>query len=112
MYYASALTVLGGLDATPLRSLMSKMVEPTEYGKIFTFTGIASSLAFLITGSLFQEIYVETVATFPGFMYLLTAGLQLLALVGNNAQISCTLRSVIHVRKYNAYQNVIIVDEI
>ena len=41
IYYASALTLLGGLDTTPLRSLLSKLVEPNEYGKIYTFAGIA-----------------------------------------------------------------------
>ena len=41
IYYASALTLLGGLDSTPLRSLLSKLVEPNEYGKIYTFAGIA-----------------------------------------------------------------------
>ena len=43
MYYASALTLLGGLGHTPLRSLMSKMVEPDEYGKIFTFTSVTGT---------------------------------------------------------------------
>ena len=43
MYYASALTLLGGLGHTPLRSLMSKMVEPDEYGKIFTFTSVTGA---------------------------------------------------------------------
>ena len=38
-------------------------------------------MAYLITGSLFQEIYAETVSFFPGFMYLLTAGLMGISLV-------------------------------
>lgn len=81
MYYASSLTVLGGLHNTPLRSLMSKIVEPTEFGKIFTLTGVAQSISTLITGSFFQEIYVETEASFPGLMYLIGAGIQFLILV-------------------------------
>ena len=81
MYYASSLTVLGGLHNTPLRSLMSKIVEPTEFGKIFTFTGVAQSFSSLITGSFFQEIYAETEANFPGLMYLIGAGIQFLILV-------------------------------
>ena len=81
MYYASSLTVFGGLHNTPLRSLMSKIVEPTEFGKIFTLTGVAQSISTLITGSFFQEIYAETEASFPGLMYLIGAGIQFLILV-------------------------------
>ena len=56
MYYACALMVFGGLDTTPLRSLISKMVEPMEYGKIFTFVGVGFSFAMIITNSVYQEI--------------------------------------------------------
>ena len=31
-YFSSSLMVLGGIDTTPLRSLLSKMVEPSEFG--------------------------------------------------------------------------------
>ena len=81
MYYACALMVFGGLDTTPLRSLISKMVEPMEYGKIFTFVGVGFSFAMIITNSVYQEIYAETVATFPGTAYLVGVGLLLIALV-------------------------------
>ena len=81
MYYACALMVFGGLDTTPLRSLISKMVAPMEYGKIFTFVGVGFSFAMIITNSVYQEIYAETVATFPGTAYLVGVGLLLIALV-------------------------------
>ena len=81
MYYACAVMVFGGLDTTPLRSLISKMVEPMEYGKIFTFVGVGFSFAMIITNSVYQEIYAETVATFPGTAYLVGVGLLLIALV-------------------------------
>jgi hypothetical protein len=66
MYYAASLTLLGGTGDTPLRSLLSKLVDPTEYGKIFTLASVASSIASLLTSSGFQEIYAATVSTFPG----------------------------------------------
>ena len=80
-YYSSALTTLGSLETTPLRSLLSKMVDPTEYGKIFTILMVLSSLTSLVKDPLFQEAYAETVATFPGFIFLLSAGLQTFAMV-------------------------------
>ena len=64
-----------------LRSMVSKMVEPDEYGKIFTFTSIASSLTSLVTSSGFQEIYAATIDIYPGAFYLIGAGLVFLALV-------------------------------
>ena len=81
MYYASALGILGALNSTPLRSLISKLVEPTEYGKIFTIAMVVSSLASLATRSGFQELYAVTVATFPRLTYLVSAGIQSIALV-------------------------------
>ena len=86
IYYAGAFTILGNLHTTPLRSLTSKMVEPNEFGKIFTFVGVAISLAQLISSSLLLEVYADTVASFPGFMYLVSAGLACLALVITNLQ--------------------------
>ena len=94
--------VLGGIDTTPLRSLLSKMVEPSEFGynfflvsnhyieiyysiiscrKIFTFAGVAFSLARLVTSSIYQDIYLNTVSFFPGFVYMVAAGMTCLALV-------------------------------
>lgn len=83
MYYAASLTVIGGMDNTPLRSMLSKMVEKHEYGKIFTLTATASSLAGLVTSSVYQEVYAATVSTFPGAMYLLSASMVTVSLVVN-----------------------------
>ena len=81
LYYGSAIGILGALDSTPIRSMVSKMVEPTEFGKLFTFLSIAQGLTFLISSSGFQEIYAQTISTFPGAMYLVSAGLSGIAVV-------------------------------
>ena len=49
--------------------------------KIFTFAGVAFSLARLVTSSIYQVIYLNTVSFFPGFVYLVAAGMTCLALV-------------------------------
>ena len=97
IYYAGAFTILGNLHTTPLRSLTSKMVEPNEFGKIFTFVGVAISLAQLISSSLLLEVYADTVASFPGFMYLVSAGLACLALVITNLQLQSKVRMLISI---------------
>ena len=81
MYYSAAFTVLGGLHTTPLRSLASKMVERTEYGKIFTVIGVVVAMAQLISNSVMSEVYADTVASDPGFLYFLAAGFAAFALV-------------------------------
>ena len=81
IYYASALMLFGGLDTTPLRSLLSKLVEPNEYGKIYTLAGIAFTLAGFFTSSAYQEIYADTVTYWPGFVYLVGSGVLFIALV-------------------------------
>ena len=75
MYYAAAITVIGSLDSTPIRSLISKMVDPTEFGKVFTFAATASAIAGLLTESVYQEIYYSTISTQPGTVFIVAAGM-------------------------------------
>ena len=70
LYYASALTLLGPSDSTPLRSFLSKCVDVDEYGKVFTLSSVVKSVAELMTSALSQKIYAWTVDFFPGAMYL------------------------------------------
>jgi hypothetical protein len=81
LYYGIAWSIMSGLDTTPLRSILSKMVEPDEFGKVFTLAGFSSSIATLVTSSVYQEIYAETVSVFPGAVFLTAAGLLSIALV-------------------------------
>ena len=81
LYYGSSFRILGGLDSTPIRSLVSKMVEPTEFGKVFTLLSMAQGLTSLVTSSGFQEIYAKTISIYPGAMYLVSAGLSSIAVV-------------------------------
>ena len=81
MYYASALTMMGPSDGTPLRSFLSKCVDVDEYGKVFTLASVTSSVASLMTSALMQKIYEWTVVSFPGAMYLFSAGTECLSLI-------------------------------
>ena len=108
LYYAAAIGMLGALDSTPIRSMVSKMVEPTEFGKLFTFLStaqgmkwhfyfctaqhtfsrktkfrISQGLTSLMTSSGFQAIYAKTIEIYPGAMYLVSAGLSAFAVVSD-----------------------------
>ena len=79
MYYGTALSVMGGMLSTPLRSMLSKCVESHEFGKIFTLSSVASSLASLLSSVVIQEMYKYTLDTFPGAIYLFHGGIEIVA---------------------------------
>ncbi len=74
LYYGTALSVIGGLEATPLTAQLSKMVQPTEFGKIFTLVGTTQSIAGMVTSSGYQAIYAATVSYNPGAIYFVVGG--------------------------------------
>ena len=84
MYYGASITVLGALDSTPIRSLVSKMVEPDEYGKVFTFTATSQAISSLVTSSVYQLVYKATLDTYPGALFLVAAGMLCIAVVISN----------------------------
>ena len=66
MYYAMGLTVIGGIESTPLRSLLSKCVDLDEFGKIFTMSSVASNVAGLLGSTVLPILYGDTLETAPG----------------------------------------------
>ena len=66
MYFASGITLLGGIESTPLKSILSKCVETDEYGKIFTLAAVSSSVASLLGGAILPKIYQTFEDTNPG----------------------------------------------
>ena len=81
MYYATALSIIGGLTNTPLQSLLSKCVSKDEYGKIFTLQSVAISIASLISSTFLQKLYEWTLDTFPGAMYVSLAIMELITVL-------------------------------
>ena len=81
MYYASSLSIIGGLTSTPLQSMLSKCVSKNEYGKIFTLSSVAVSISSLISSTFLQKLYEYTVETFPGAMYVALSGMELITVL-------------------------------
>ena len=69
MYYAAGLTVVGGVEHTPLKSLLSKCVDLDEFGKIFAVSSVTSSMASLVSGTITPILYGNTLHTNPGAVY-------------------------------------------
>ncbi|XP_069905170.1 lysosomal proton-coupled steroid conjugate and bile acid symporter SLC46A3 isoform X1 [Oryctolagus cuniculus] len=68
-----------------LRAMLSKVVHSTEQGTLFACIAFLETLAGVAAGSTFNGIYSATVDWFPGFTFLLSAGLLLIPLISLSA---------------------------
>merc|ERR1712179_730457 len=66
MYLAAASWFLYMAVYTITRSLLSKLVDETEVGTVFTINAVLSKLTDFVSYPCFALIYMKTVDTFPG----------------------------------------------
>ena len=74
---------MGNCKYAVVRSLISKCIDSTEVGKVFSMLAIIASIAPIGGNPLFRQLYNKTIGTFPGAIFLLCAGLLFLAALGN-----------------------------
>ncbi|XP_059207551.1 lysosomal proton-coupled steroid conjugate and bile acid symporter SLC46A3 [Centropristis striata] len=58
-----------------LRSMISKIIPKSEQGALFACLSFLESLTTNVAGAVFNTVYAATVAWYPGFVFLLSAGL-------------------------------------
>ncbi|KAM3868571.1 lysosomal proton-coupled steroid conjugate and bile acid symporter SLC46A3 [Diretmus argenteus] len=58
-----------------LRSIMSKIISKSEQGALFACVAVLESLSSNVAIAVFSSVYAATVAWFPGFSFLLAAGI-------------------------------------
>ncbi|KAM6907515.1 lysosomal proton-coupled steroid conjugate and bile acid symporter SLC46A3 [Xenentodon cancila] len=58
-----------------LRSMMSKIISKSEQGALFACLSFLESLTNNVASAVFNSIYAATVSWYPGFVFLLAAGL-------------------------------------
>ncbi|XP_062983071.1 lysosomal proton-coupled steroid conjugate and bile acid symporter SLC46A3 [Elgaria multicarinata webbii] len=75
-----------------LRSMLSKVVLPEEQGAMFACIACLEVVTGTIAITVFNSVYAATVAWFPGFTFLLTAGLCVVPL-GLLSLLICVTRS-------------------
>ncbi|XP_048259591.1 solute carrier family 46 member 3-like isoform X2 [Haliotis rufescens] len=69
-----------GFPAAVARSLVSNMVSPAEQGRLFGLVAVVvDSTGSLLSYLIFNELYPATLAFFPGFSFMLAAGLCVIA---------------------------------
>ncbi|CAB3244241.1 unnamed protein product [Arctia plantaginis] len=80
-YFGPMFDVMNGVSLLAMRSIMSKMVEVHEIGKLSSVVGIVENLAPLIYVPLYAELYSATIEVLPGAVFLVGAFLMVPALV-------------------------------
>ncbi|XP_051903061.1 solute carrier family 46 member 3 [Hippocampus zosterae] len=58
-----------------LRSMMSQIISKSEQGALFALLSFAEVLTANVSAALFNTLYAATVSWYPGFVFLLAAGL-------------------------------------
>jgi hypothetical protein len=64
-----------------IRSRITKLVEPNEYACVFILTVIFESAGYFAISALANEIYAVSLKFFPGLVYIVFAGVGVLAIV-------------------------------
>lgn len=64
-----------------IRSMLSKLVEPDEKGKMFAFVAATQNLVGILGSYMFFTIFRHSSSWFPGLTFELVAATQLVAIV-------------------------------
>ncbi|XP_067681740.1 proton-coupled folate transporter-like [Haliotis asinina] len=75
LFLVAIFAMFQGFPAAVVRSLMSSMVSQSEQGRLFGVVAAVESIGSLLASLLFNELYPVSLGFFPGFSFLLAAGL-------------------------------------
>ncbi|XP_076005808.1 lysosomal proton-coupled steroid conjugate and bile acid symporter SLC46A3 [Genypterus blacodes] len=75
MFLVRAPMLLAIMPFPVLRSMMSKIIPKSEQGALFACVAFLESLTTNVANAVFSSVYAATVEWYPGFSFLLAAGL-------------------------------------
>ncbi|XP_046967216.1 solute carrier family 46 member 3-like [Vanessa cardui] len=75
IYIAPLIEIFNGTSFIAMRSMVSKLVEKDELGKVNSFFGVAEAMMPLVYAPMYTTVYTATLKTFPGAFFLLGGGL-------------------------------------
>ncbi|KAG7299696.1 hypothetical protein JYU34_016693 [Plutella xylostella] len=73
--------ILNGTILIAARSMLSKLVEPDDFGKVNSIFSLTENAMQLVYIPLYTRVYTATMQWFPGFMFLMTGGLMVPILI-------------------------------
>lgn len=80
VYLCAVLFLFSEFPVPAIRSILSKIVDSNEIGKVFAFMQLLQNLVMLISSQIFNWLWVATYDVFPGTGFEIVAGLQLIAI--------------------------------
>ncbi|XP_026318589.1 solute carrier family 46 member 3-like [Hyposmocoma kahamanoa] len=81
IYIAPLIEIFNGTSFIAMRSMVSKLVDKDELGKVNSFFGVAEAMMPLVYAPMYTTVYSATIKTFPGAFFLLGGGLTVPAVV-------------------------------
>ncbi|XP_072950037.1 lysosomal proton-coupled steroid conjugate and bile acid symporter SLC46A3-like [Epargyreus clarus] len=75
IYIAPLIEIFNGTSFIAMRSMVSKLVEKDELGKVNSFFGLAEAMMPLVYAPMYTTVYTATLKDFPGAFFLLGGGL-------------------------------------
>ncbi|KAH9639369.1 hypothetical protein HF086_002058 [Spodoptera exigua] len=81
IYIAPLIEVFNGTSFIAMRSMVSKLVDRDELGKVNSFYGVAEAMMPLIYAPMYTTVYTSTIKTFPGAFFLLGGALTMPAVL-------------------------------
>ncbi|XP_078594198.1 proton-coupled folate transporter-like [Branchiostoma floridae x Branchiostoma japonicum] len=81
LFLVPVLAILSGFVAVTIRSLCSKTVADGERGAMFSVMSVIEVTCPLLASLLFNKLYTATLSSFPGYCFILLAGLLLVPII-------------------------------
>ncbi|XP_049870991.1 solute carrier family 46 member 3-like [Pectinophora gossypiella] len=75
IYIAPLIEIFNGTSFIAMRSMVSKLVDKDELGKVNSFFGLAEAMMPLVYAPMYTTVYTATIKSFPGAFFLLGGGL-------------------------------------
>lgn len=82
-YLAQGLGCIGYCKYAVVRSLISKCIDSSEVGKVFSFLAVLASLAPVAGNPMFRQLYNATLNSQPGAIFFLFGAILLCSALGN-----------------------------
>ncbi|KAI5644517.1 major facilitator superfamily domain-containing protein [Phthorimaea operculella] len=81
IYIAPLIEIFNGTSFIAMRSMVSKLVDKDELGKVNSIFGLAEAMMPLVYAPMYTTVYTATIKSFPGAFFLLGGGLTVPAVV-------------------------------
>lgn len=75
IYIATTVEMFNSTRVIAMRSLISKIVGADELGRVYSVMSVIDTVVSPLSVLMYNQVYKETISTFPGTFYFLTVGL-------------------------------------